>query len=52
MVHREALALQQDLQPSITEPSPGRSQLAQPLPQMRIFDPSPPIPTGRPMYLH
>jgi hypothetical protein len=38
MVHCEALALQQDLEPPIAKPSPGRSQLAQPLPQTQIFD--------------
>jgi len=49
MVHREALALQQDLQPPVAEPSPGRSQFAQALPQTWIFDPAPPIPACRPM---
>src|SRR5271169_1898030 len=52
MVLGEALALQQDLEPPIAKPAPGRSQLAQPLPQPRIFHPSPPIPACRPMYLH
>jgi len=52
MVHCEALALQQDLEPAIAKPSTGRRQLAQPLPQTRVFDPSPPIPACRPRYLH
>ena len=50
MVHREALAFQQDLQPPIAEPSPGRSQLAQPLSQTRIVDPSPPIQVAKNRY--